>query len=154
MIKSHKKKYLLVICIVLITLIGLIIFIKKPSYEKIVDKLKSTSFIMVYDLTSNEVQNKKITNSKTINDLIKILNSSKIDNSEWENLTGDKYRLEFYKKNKEIIAQILINTNHNNPIHIKYKNYDYAIKTKQFELLNDILENYINSWKIKFYLIW
>ena len=102
MIKSHKKKYLLVICIVLITLIGLIIFIKKPSYEKIVDKLKSTSFIMVYDLTSNEVQNKKITNSKTINDLIKILNSSKIDNSEWENLTGDKYRLEFYKKNKEI----------------------------------------------------
>ncbi len=145
MIKSHKKKYLLVICIVLITLIGLIIFIKKPSYEKIVDKLKSTSFIMVYDLTSNEVQNKKITNSKTINDLIKILNSSKIDNSEWENLTGDKYRLEFYKKNKEIIAQILINTNHNNPIHIKYKNYDYAIKTKQFELLNDILENYINS---------
>ena len=145
MIKSHKKKYLLVICIVLITLIGLIIFIKKPSYEKIVDKLKSTSFIMVYDLTSNEVQNKKITNSKTINDLIKILNSSKIDNSEWENLTGDIYRLEFYKKNKEIIAQILINTNHNNPIHIKYKNYDYAIKTKQFELLNDILENYINS---------
>ena len=145
MIKSHKKKYLLVICIVLITLIGLIIFIKKPSYEKIVDKLKSTSFIMVYDLTSNEVQNKKITNSKTINDLIKILNSSKRDNSEWENLTGDKYRLEFYKKNKEIIAQILINTNHNNPIHIKYKNYDYAIKTKQFELLNDILENYINS---------
>ena len=145
MIKSHKKKYLLVICIVLITLIGLIIFIKKPSYEKIVDKLKSTSFIMVYDLTSNEVQNKKITNSKTINDLIKILNSSKIDNSEWENLTGDKYRLEFYKKNKEIIDQILINTNHNNPIHIKYKNYDYAIKTKQFELLNDILENYINS---------
>ena len=145
MIKSHKKKYLLVICIVLITLIGLIIFIKKPSYEKIVDKLKSTSFIMVYDLTSNEVQNKKITNSKTINDLIKILNSSKIDNSEWENLTGDKYRLEFYKKNKEIIAQILINTNHNNPIHIKYKNYDYAIKTKQFELLNDILENYINA---------
>ena len=139
MIKSHKKKYLLVICIVLITLIGLIIFIKKQSYEKIVDKLKSTSFIMVYDLTSNEVQNKKITNSKTINDLIKILNSSKIDNSEWENLTGDKYRLEFYKKNKEIIAQILINTNHNNPIHIKYKNYDYAIKTKQFELLNDIL---------------
>ena len=50
-----------------------------------------------------------------------------------------------YKKNKEIIAQILINTNHNNPIHIKYKNYDYAIKTKQFELLNDILENYINA---------
>ena len=145
MIKSHKKKYLLVICIVLITLIGLIKKKKKPSYEKIVDKLKSTSFIMVYDLTSNEVQNKKITNSKTINDLIKILNSSKIDNSEWENLTGDKYRLEFYKKNKEIIAQILINTNHNNPIHIKYKNYDYAIKTKQFELLNDILENYINS---------
>ncbi len=145
MIKSHKKKYLLVTCIVLITLIRLIIFIKKPSYEKIVDKLKSTSFIMVYDLTSNEVQNKKITNSKTINDLIKILNSSKIDNSKWENLTGDKYRLEFYKKNKEIIAQIQINTNHNNPIHIKYKNYDYAIKTKQFELLNGILENYINS---------
>ena len=56
-------------------LLMLIIFIKKPSYEKIVDKLKSTSFIMVYDLTSNEVQNKKITNSKTINDLIKILKS-------------------------------------------------------------------------------
>jgi len=42
-----------------------------------------------------------------------------------------------------MIIQVFININYNNPVYIKYKDYDYSLKLKQTELLNTIIDNYI-----------
>ena len=71
------------------------------------------------------------------------MSKAKIDNSKWETPTADKYRLEFYDNDKKIIIQTLINTKNSNPLHIKYKNHNYSLKLKQIELLNTVIDNYL-----------
>lgn len=97
----------------------------------------------MYDLTTNEELKKQINDTKLIREITNILNEAKIDNSGWETTTGNKYRLELYANSNKMISQVFININYNNPVYIKYKDYDYSLKLKQTELLNTIIDNYI-----------
>ena len=133
MIKNYKK-LLFIICFLIIILLGIVIFCKK---------LELTKYIVLYNLTSDDELKKRINDTKIIKETITILGDAKIDNSEWETTTGNKYRLELYDNNNKMISQVFINTNYNNPVHIKYKDYDYSLKLKQIELLNTIIDNYI-----------
>lgn len=142
MIKNYKK-LLFIICFLIIILLGIVIFCRKPSYGEIKKKLELTKYIVVYNLTSDDELKKRINDTKIIKETITILGDAKIDNSEWETTTGNKYRLELYDNNNKMISQVFINTNYNNPVHIKYKDYDYSLKLKQIELLNTIIDNYI-----------
>lgn len=141
MMKNHKK-ILFIILFLIIIIFGVVIFCRKPSYEEINKKLELTKYIVVYDLTVDEELKNQINDTKIIKEITAILSEAKLDNSEWETTTGNKYRLEFYDNNNKI-CQALINTNYNNPVHIKYKNYDYSLKLKQIELLNTVIDNYI-----------
>lgn len=143
-IKKNYKKLLVIICIFIIILFGVAIFGRKPSYEEIKKKLEFTKYIVVYDLTADKKVGKQINDTKIIKDITAMLSNAKMDNSEWENLTANKYRLEFYN-DKKIIVQVLINTSYSNPVHIKYKNYDYSLKVEQIELLNNTIDDYIQS---------
>ncbi len=140
--KNHKK-ILFIILFLIIIIFGVVIFCRKPSYGEINKKLELTKYIVVYDLTVDEELKNQINDTKIIKEITAILSEAKLDNSEWETTTGNKYRLEFYDNNNKKICQALINTNYNNPVHIKYKNYDYSLKLKQIELLNTVIDNYI-----------
>lgn len=141
MMKNYKK-ILFIICI-LIIILGVVIFCRKPSYREIKEKVELTKYIVVYDLTTDEVLKKKINDTKLIIEITNILNEAKIDNSGWETTTGNKYRLELYDNSNKMMIQVFININYNNPVHIKYKDYDDSLKLKQTELLNTIIDNYI-----------
>lgn len=142
MIKKYKK-LLFIIFFLIIIIFGVVIFCRKPSYGKIKKKLELTKYIVVYDLTVDKKIKKQINDTKIIKEIITILSEAKIDNSEWEITTGNKYRLEFYDNTNKKICQVLINTNYSNPVHIKYKNYDYSLKLKPNGLLNNIIDNFI-----------
>lgn len=129
--------------LILIIILGVLIFCRKPSYREIKEKLELTKYIVVYDLTANEELKKQINDTKLIREITNILNEAKIDNSGWETTTGNKYRLELYANSNKMISQVFININYNNPVYIKYKDYDYSLKLKQTELLNTIIDNYI-----------
>ena len=58
MMKNYKK-ILFIICI-LIIILGVVIFCRKPSYREIKEKVELTKYIVVYDLTTDEVLKKKI----------------------------------------------------------------------------------------------
>lgn len=139
---KNYKKILFIICI-LIIILGVVIFCRKPSYREIKEKVELTKYIVVYDLTTDEVLKKKINDTKLIIEITNILNEAKIDNSGWETTTGNKYRLELYDNSNKMMIQVFININYNNPVHIKYKDYDDSLKLKQTELLNTIIDNYI-----------
>lgn len=141
MIKRYKK--IVFIILIIVILFGVVIFCRKPSYGKIKENLKLTKYIVVYDLTADKELKEQINDTKIIKEITTILSKAKIDNSKWETPTADKYRLEFYDNDKKIIIQTLINTKNSNPLHIKYKNHNYSLKLKQIELLNTVIDNYL-----------
>lgn len=142
MMKNYKKIFFITIFLIIIIL-GVVIFCRKPSYGEIKEKLELTKYVVVYDLTADEELRNQINDTKIIKEITTILSEAKLDNSEWETTTGNKYRLELFDDNDKKICQALINTNYSNPVHIKYKNYDYPLKLKQIELLNTVIDNYI-----------
>jgi len=56
---KNYKKILFIICI-LIIILGVLIFCRKPSCREIKEKLELTKYIVVYDLTANEELTKQI----------------------------------------------------------------------------------------------
>ncbi len=139
---KYKKIMIFLIICILSFIISIIIYNRKPSYEKIKGKLELTQYIIIYDLSTPKKIKYKIKDREKIDDIIKILKNAKISTDEWEYPTSDKYKLEFY--NDKIIFYLVINTNNNNPVHIKYKNYDYPLEIEEIELLIKNIDNYIH----------
>lgn len=131
-----KKPLTIVIILIGLLLAILIIYLgltKNMTYEKLLDKLQSTTTITIIEqataeqIASSKSSNLKITSKKQIQEIIDFIASGEESQEEcWHNLPLPEYEVKFLDKNNKVLTKFDLNQEDDH-LHLEGEGYSYKV---------------------------